>query len=212
MSQNNAPIGPTQDDGRPNELCCAFCPPNAFVWFDTASTSIFVENSIVETRHLDIKRHLGSHANADVNPTLEIRAATNSSVQLPAGPAQSSDAFAGSKSIDDTSSESGTDFDDEVIKDVEVRKNQGKVYRTDTYTVHWVATGEGRLHVSLRVAGVVPYSADWLPREGQVHLSKTYLLEPPAYDPGGPAVMTATLQVGDCRSTIVTQSNSVPRP
>jgi hypothetical protein len=62
------------------------------------------------------------------------------------------------------------------------------------------------------VVGVVAYSADWLPRNGELRLSKTYMLEPPAYDPAGPAEVTATLQVADCRQTVVAQSNTIPRP
>jgi hypothetical protein len=196
----------------PNQLCCEYCPPNASVWIESTSTSIFVENSIVETRHLDVKRHLDTHANAGANPSLELRAATNSSLQPPGGPSVNADAFSGAKSVDDTSSDGGTDFDDEIIKDVEVRKNQGKVYRTDTYTVHWLAEGEGKLHTTLNVTGAVSYEADWLPRSGEIRLSKTYLLEPPAYDPGGPSDVIATLRVADCRPTVVSQSNTGFRP
>lgn len=129
MASTNVPVDPGGGDATlGNALCCKYCAPMAYVWMDTTSTSVFVENSITETRHLDVQRHLDTHANADAN---------------------------------DTSSDSGTDIDDHIIKDVELRRNQGKVYRTDTYTA---------------------------------------------------PTTTATLTVADCRSTVVTQSNTVPRP
>ncbi len=203
------------DDIRPertaqNQLCC--CPPVAYVWIDTASTSTYVENRIDVTKHLQVTRRLDAHANADAKPLLEARATTNASIQPPGGPSVNADSMGATRSQDDTNSDSGTEFSDLLTRDTEIHKDQGKVYRIDSYTVHWQAEGQGPLHISLKVGGVLAYAADWLPATGNVRLSKTYLLEPPAYDPGGVAELNALLTIRDCCNQAVSQGNSVPRP
>jgi hypothetical protein len=194
-----------------NELCCCPCL-NAYVWIETDSVNIAVENATIVEEHLDTKRHLDSTANADAKPTLELRASTNASVNAPGAPQVNADSLAAGKTADDTESDGKATLDESVKKDVSVRREQAKVYRKDTYTVHWQAEGEGQLHVSLLVNGVIAYAADWLPKSGSVRLSKDYMLHPPIYDPGGPNSLTAMVQVTDCNNKVVVQSNTAPRP
>lgn len=81
------------------------------------------------------------------------------------------------------------------------RKAQGKVYRTDLYTVHWKAEGTcPPLEVTLYVTGAITptYEAKCLPAEGEVTLSRAYMMEPPNYDPVGMGTVTARLEVSDC--------------
>jgi hypothetical protein len=192
---------------KPNRLCC--CSPRAYVWIETTSTSIFVEQSIHVSRHLDVKRHLTTHANADAKPLVESRVMSDASVQPPGGPSVSADSMGAARSADNTASDSGTAVDDEVKKDVTVEKDQGKVYRTDTYTVHWQAEGEGDLKVSLQVTGIVSFSADWLPRSGSIRRSINYILHGPAYDPGGGMEVLATLVVESCMDSVQQDSRAM---
>jgi hypothetical protein len=97
--------------------------------------------------------------------------------------------------------------------DVSIMKEQGKVYRTDRYTVHWRAQGQCRpLWVRLKVTGEVQYTAECLPEEGQVTLSRSYMLEPPAYAPPGPGSVQATLDVTDCAGQSASCDNEALRP
>src|SRR5207244_13285575 len=82
-------------------------------------------------------------------------------------------------------------------------KEQGKVYRTDVYTVHWLAEGECRpLQVKLQVDGAIRYHAGCFPDRGEVTLSTTYLLEPPDDTPPTPDGIVAELLVRDCAKAI----------
>jgi hypothetical protein len=201
-----------EDMKRRNELCCCDCAPRIYVWIETSSTSVFVENKTDLRRDIDIKRQLASRANADAKPLLEDRAASSASVNPPGAPDVKANSFGASRSTDNTSSDSSTSFDDQIKKEELVKKDQGKVYRTDSYTVHWEAHGHGELHISLDLDGIIRYSADWLPRSGYVKLSKNYMLEPPNYDPGGQTELNVHAKVTDCMKRTVEQSNGVPRP
>lgn len=94
-----------------------------------------------------------------------------------------------------------------------VLKSQGKVYRTDRYTVHWRAEGQCRpLEVRLSVGGAVAYRAECLPEEGRVVLSRSYLMEPPGYDPDGADYLRADVEVRDCSGLSISCWNQIPRP
>lgn len=126
---------------------------------------------------------------------LDVTASLASAVTTPATPGMVQQGAADSK-LDDS-----------------IMKAQGKVYRTDRYTVHWQAEGSCRpLQVSLFVKGEVAYQADCLPEQGEVTLSRTYLLVPPAYDPPGPGSLSAELEVTDCAGESAICGNTVPRP
>lgn len=201
----------TQQDVGGNELCCCPCV-NAYIWIETDSVNIEVANSTFVDEQLQTSRSLGSAASADAKPAIELRAATNASVNAPGAPQVNADSLAAGKETADSDSDSKSTLEESVKKSVTVRRDQAKVYRKDSYIVHWQAEGEGKLHVSLQVSGVIVYAADWLPKSGSVRLSKDYMLHPPTYDPGGPASVTALLQVVDCNNLSVAQSNTVPRP
>lgn len=97
--------------------------------------------------------------------------------------------------------------------DQTIIKNQGKVYRSDSYTIHWKGLGECQpVQVTLSVSGETSYSAHCLPEEGEVTLSHVYLLEPPDYRPPGPGFVTATLEVVDCSQQTGLCENTVQRP
>ncbi len=131
----------------------------------------------------------------DMKRQLLARADAVASVQPPAGPSVNAE------------SGGGTQFDETTFKD------QGKVYRTDTYIIHWKADGQcWPLSVQLHVDGEVDYAADCLPEEGEVTLSHAYMLEPPDYLPQGSGKVTATLNVADCTRMRAVCQNVAPRP
>lgn len=85
------------------------------------------------------------------------------------------------------------------VLDTTVTKDQGKVYRTDKYTIHWQAKGEcGPLEVRLRVDGEITYDGRCLPDRGHITRSVAYLLEPPDYQPPGPGYVRVEGTVVDC--------------
>lgn len=131
----------------------------------------------------------------DMSRRLQTRADAAATIQLPGGPAQ--DAQAGS----------GSQLDEGTYKD------QGKVYRSDVYTIHWQSDGQCLpLQVSLSVSGAIQYRAECLPMEGEVTLSQTYMLEPPDYAPPGDAFVSAELLVEDCTHASALCENTVARP
>lgn len=211
-AQSDDPPHPTpHPSGAANQLCC--CPPTARVFISTDSTGVAVENSIIEEHHFEERETLNVASDADVQPKLEARAASNASVgNPPGGPASSADGMGATRVGADSASNSRSTLDEFVRKDRVVRKEQGKVYRIDHWQIDWQAGGEGDLQVSLTLSGVINYVADWLPRTGLVRLARNYMLHPPNYDPGGPAELVATLVVRDCRGQIVAQTSSAPRP
>jgi hypothetical protein len=126
----------------------------------------------------------------DMKRSLRVRADANAAIQPPGGPGVNADGSGGSQ------------LDEGTMKD------QGKVYRVDEYIVHWKAEGEGSLRVRLGVTGAVQYSADWLPAEGAITMSRTFLLEPPDYALSAPSAVTARLDVGNCARQSASISNS----
>ena len=131
----------------------------------------------------------------DMKRRLQVRADAAAVVQPPGGPAV------------DAEGDGGSQIDEGTFKD------QGKVYRTDVYTIHWRSEGQCRpLAVGLFVDGEVNYQALCIPEEGKVRLSRTYMLEPPDYQPPGPGQVTATLKVRDCARADASCSNSAQRP
>jgi hypothetical protein len=94
------------------------------------------------------------------------------------------------------------------------RKDQGKVYRTDVYTIHWKAEGQCQpLRIRLQVRGDVGYEAHCIPNEGQVTLSRAYMLEPPDYAfAKSTGFVSALLTVQDCARRSSRCENVVPRP
>jgi len=192
---------------RQNELCCCDCLPRASVWIETRSRSIFVENAITEMRQLDVTRTLNATAQAGAHTNEEQRTATNASADPTSGPAINADAFSGARSVDDSSSDSGTNFQDDVTKTVELRKPQGKVYRTDSYIVHWDARGHGDLEVTLTVTGAVTFQGSWLRPEGRVELANVLpMIQPPYVVPVQQAV--AVLRIRDCHGHLVENANT----
>lgn len=130
----------------------------------------------------------------DVKRRLQVRADANASIRPPAGPDSDADGSGGSEL------EEGT------------LKEQGKVYRTDYYTIHWRAEGQCQpLLVALRVGGAKDYFAGSISPSGSVTLSATYMMEPP-YVPQGPDFLEAELLVRDCARLEARASNRVPRP
>ena len=110
----------------------------------------------------------------DMKRRLQVRADAAASVQPPGGPAVNAEGAGGSQ------------LDEGTYKD------QGKVYRTDTYTIHWKAEGECRpLSVELHVSGEIGYDADCLPEKGEVTISRTYMLEPPVTNVGAACHLVA---------------------
>lgn len=93
-------------------------------------------------------------------------------------------------------------------------KDQGKVYRTDVYTIHWKAEGECQpLRIKLQVKGDVLYEAHCIPDEGEVTLSRAYMLEPPDYDfAKSTGFVRARLTVQDCARRVSQCENQVLRP
>ena len=130
----------------------------------------------------------------DMKRRLQVRADANASVRPPVGPDVNADGSGGSQ------------LDEGTLKD------QGKVYRTDAYTVHWQVEGDGPLQISLRLSGAVAYDAGWLPVAGNLTVSRNYLLEPPAYDPGGDAFLTAYVEAVNCRGQKACHTHTAPRP
>lgn len=131
----------------------------------------------------------------DMQRRLQARADAAAAVRPPGGP--------------DTNAQSGggSQLDEGTMKD------QGKIYRTDVYTVHWKADGPCQpLLVRLSVRGDVQYQADCLPDRGEVTLSNTYLLEPPNYAPPGNGNVTAFLSVDDCAHAHGECENTAYRP
>ncbi|MCP4727815.1 MAG: hypothetical protein GY863_22445 [bacterium] len=111
---------------------------------------------------------------------LQVRSDANASLKPPGGPDTNADGSGGSQ------------IDEGLLKD------QGKVYRTDEYEVNWTAEGFGPLRVMLELSGAIAYTADWLPSEGSVTLSKNQLLKPPDYIPGSTTV-NGVITVQDCK-------------
>jgi hypothetical protein len=85
-------------------------------------------------------------------------------------------------------------------------KDQGKIYRTDAYTVHWEAEGDGDLEVTLVLSRALTYVAEWLPSKGKITVTKNHLLLPPTYALPAEARLVATLTVRDCCGAVVTQT------
>jgi hypothetical protein len=207
-------------NGRPkpaqstNAFCC--CPPKARVWIEVLCSSVFVENSI------QIKRRFMTQSDAQVKPDIHVASSSDAAERVNAvaaanvaGTPQSAGDSMGAQKTDAhgdsfTKVDAGSDGKTEVDEFVE--KNQGKVYRTDKYTIHWQADGEGDLQVSLNVAGALNYSADWLPASGSVTVSRNFLLEPPNYAPGDPGAVTATVSVKDCMGQSAKQTNRSATP
>ncbi len=131
----------------------------------------------------------------DMRRSLQTRSDAAAAVRPPGGPDESAQSGA------------GTRFDEGTMKD------QGKLYRTDVYTVHWLADGRCQpLAVRLWIRGEVQYEADCLPLAGEVTLSRSYLLEPPAYAPQGPGEVVARLSVEDCAHMHGECENVAQRP
>jgi len=131
----------------------------------------------------------------DMKRRLQARADANASLRPPGGPDTNADGSGGSQ------------LDEGTMKD------QGKVYRTDVYTIHWKAEGLCRpLQVRLLVDGAREWQGNCLPEEGKVTLSRSYLMEPPTYAPQGPATLAATLFVQDCAKQTARCRNQVDRP
>ncbi len=125
----------------------------------------------------------------------KVRTEANASHLAPGAPDTSADGSGGSQ------------LDEGVFKD------QGKIYRTDSYTVHWKAEGQCRpLRVGIQLFGAVTYGADWLPEEGEVTISHNYLMEPPNYSLDGAAEVIATITVQDCANNLVRCQNRIGRP
>lgn len=124
---------------------------------------------------------------------LQVRADANTTIRPPAGPDANADGSGGSQ-IDE-----GT------------LKEQGKIYRVDTYVVHWSAEGAGDLEVALSVLAL-GWRGTWLGRSDSVSLAKAYLLTPPDYQPPSPDSVEATITVRDCFGHVVTHSQSAMRP
>jgi len=135
---------------------------------------------------------------------VQVRATTTSSVQPPGGPPVSADSVgaadsnAQADSKSDADAKVDTDSDSDTVIDVVVKKEQGKVYRTDCYTVHWRAEGDGHLLVTLELSGALSQTLQWLEPSGSVTLVRNHLLEPPDYKPMDALVLDAILVVEDC--------------
>ena len=123
-----------------------------------------------------------------------VRSDSNASLNPPGGPATNADG-SGDSQIDE-----GT------------LKEQGKVYRTDIYTVHWKAEGDCRpLEVTLDVSGARTWYGSCLPLEGEVTMSKSYMMKPPEYTPQGENYLKAVLRVKSCHDSAECE-NMVDRP
>lgn len=131
----------------------------------------------------------------DMKRRLQVRADANASLKRPGGPETNADGSGGSQ------------LDEGTLKD------QGKIYRTDLYTIHWRAEGQCQpLRAQLQVGGEVDYVANCIPNSGEVTLSRTYMLEPPNYAASVPGSVTATLTVEDCAHKTAKCENTVQRP
>lgn len=131
----------------------------------------------------------------DMKRRLQVRADANASIRPPGGPDTNADGSGGSQ------------LDEGTLKE------QGKIYRTDIYTIHWKAEGQCRpLRVMLSLEGAITNSIDCLPEEGELTQSVTYILEPPHYIPPGSDSLTATLNVQDCTKQVSKCQNMVKRP
>src|SRR5690606_24363918 len=136
--------------------------------------------------HSAAKAHpdLSVNALANAVPTVNTRVTSTASVQPPGGPPVSadsvgaalSDAKADSKS--DADAKVDTDSGSDTVIDSVIKKDQGKVYRTDRYTVHWEAQGDGHLRVDLAIGGAVRQHLEWLRESGEVTVVRNHLLEP----------------------------------
>jgi hypothetical protein len=128
----------------------------------------------------------------DMKRRLMVRADANASVRPPAGPDVNADGSGGSQ------------LDEGTMKD------QGKVYRTDTYIVHWSTEGHGDLEVSIDVPAL-GWAGTWLEKSGQVELARSFILEPP-YTAPPPDSVTARILVRDCCGYRVEHSQTARRP
>lgn len=149
------------------------------------TASVYIETSsraVFVENEIDMKRRL------------MVRADSNASVNPPSGPDVNADGSGGSQLDEGTF------------------KKQGKVYRTDCYTVHWHAHGDGPLRVRLTLNGAVSWSADWLPTSGKTAVSANHLLEPPDYSPRVTTRVTARLEVFNCQQqrACIDQQVSIP--
>jgi hypothetical protein len=217
VSKHPKPVGhdpapPNAPGPSGNRFCC--CPPKARTWIEVTSRSVFVENKI------DIKRHFNTRSDASVTPDIQVdadaNATTRTTATAAANPAAQSAGDSVGASRNDSHGDSHTKVDAKsdghTTVDEFVYKNQGKIYRTDQYTVHWQAEGEGDLQVTLVLSGALQYSADWLPKSGSVTVSRSYVLEPPAYQPADAAELAARLTVTDCTNQVASQENRSARP
>lgn len=205
------PVDPVpQSDARPtppakSHRCC--CPPRAQIWIDVTSKSIYVENKI------EIKRHFETHSAARVVPDLQVHSAADvlerttatASANTGAPPMSAGDSVgvAKSDSKGDANANVDANSDGKTLVDEFVFKNQGKVYRTDEYTVHWRAKGDGEVDVRLDLSGVLSLHAEGLPDSGSITAVKNHLLEPAGYQPMDALVLRATIEVTDCANHVV---------
>jgi len=131
-----------------------------------------------------------------MNEQLQVRADVDAAIKPPAGPDTNADSSAGSE-----------------LK-VDTLKGQGKVYRSDIYTIHWKAEGHGQpLHVNITISGACNWSVTWLPLEGQVTLTRAYMMYPPNYSPPNDTeYLIARIDATDCMGNSVYNENKVNRP
>lgn len=169
--------GTPKDSPNPSpDPCC--CPPQVLVWVDTRTSCIFVENKIIEGRHLGVRSDVGQTFTGTTPPASMQSGHSDSQV------------------------------------DTSTTKNQGKVYRTDIYTINWRVEAQCKpLAVQLTLDGEIKFTTDkCLPAEGQVTLSRAYMLEPPAYAPPGQGFLSATIEATDCAHQALSRTAQVPRP
>jgi hypothetical protein len=97
--------------------------------------------------------------------------------------------------------------------DTTMLKNQGKVYRIDSYTIHWAVESDAGLQgIGLQVSGEVQSANQCIPKKGSITLSCSHLLEPPNYQPSGPGFVSATVTAMDCAGQAASCSTQVARP
>jgi hypothetical protein len=97
--------------------------------------------------------------------------------------------------------------------DTSTIKNQGKVYRIDSYTIHWrVESDAGVQAIGLQVSGEVQCANSCIPKKSSITLSCSKLLEPPHYQPSGPGFVSATVTLMDCAGQAASCTTQVSRP
>jgi hypothetical protein len=97
--------------------------------------------------------------------------------------------------------------------DTSTVKDQGKVYRIDSYTVHWRVEAEsGVQEVQLKIDGEVQCVNNCVPKDNSLTLSCSHLLLGPQYVPAGPGFVSASVKVTDCAGQAADCTVRVSRP